>query len=93
MEGHMAQARARSNGERDVRDDFDALRSALETLRKDFDTFAAERAEGGARDGSDLLTTGRQQVRDIAGKVEERPFVSLAVAFATGLMIWRLLRR
>jgi hypothetical protein len=93
MEGHMAQARARSNGERDVRDDFDALRSALETLRKDFETFATERAEYGAGDGSDLLTTGRQQVRDIAGKVEERPFVSLAVAFATGLMIWRLLRR
>jgi hypothetical protein len=40
-----------------------------------------------------LLKTGRQQVRNIAGKVEERPFVSLAVAFATGLIMWGLLRR
>jgi hypothetical protein len=40
-----------------------------------------------------LISTGRQQVRNIAGKVEERPFVSLAAAFATGLMIWGLLRR
>jgi hypothetical protein len=56
-------------------------------------SFAAETAEHGARSGSDLLKTGRQQVRNIAGKVEERPFVSLAVAFATGLMMWGLLRR
>jgi hypothetical protein len=69
------------------------LLSALEAWRKEFYSFAAERADHGARSGSDLLTTGRQQVRNIAGKVEERPFVSLAVAFATGLMIWSLLRR
>jgi ElaB/YqjD/DUF883 family membrane-anchored ribosome-binding protein len=89
----MLRGRAQSNGERDVREHFDALRSALEELQKDFYSFAAEAGERGARDGSDLLSTGRQQVRNIAGKVEERPFVSLAVAFATGLMIWRLLRR
>ena len=89
----MIRGRVRSNGERDVREHFDALRSALEALQKDFYSFAAERGEHGVRDGSDLLATGRQQVRNIAGKVEERPFVSLAVAFATGLMIWGLLRR
>ena len=89
----MFRERVRSNGERDVREHLDALLSALEAWRKDLYSFAAERAEHGARDGSDLLTTGRQQVRDIAGKVEERPFVSLAAAFATGLMIWGLLRR
>jgi ElaB/YqjD/DUF883 family membrane-anchored ribosome-binding protein len=89
----MLRGRVRSNGERDVREHFDALRSALEELRQDFYSLAAETGERGARDGSDLLTTGRQQVRNIAGKVEERPFVSLAVAFATGLMIWGLLRR
>jgi hypothetical protein len=76
-----------------VREHFDALRSALEALRRDFYSFAAARGEHGVRDGSDSLATGRQQVRNIAGKVEERPFVSLAVAFATALMIWGLLRR
>ena len=89
----MLRGRVRSNGERDVREHFEALRSALEELQKDFYSFAAETGERGARDGSDLISTGRQQVRNIAGKVEERPFVSLAVAFATGLMIWGLLRR
>jgi hypothetical protein len=89
----MLRGRVRSNGERDVREHFDALRSALEALQKDFYSFAAEKGGHGLRDGSDLLTTGRQQVRNIAGKVEERPLVSLAVAFATGLMIWGLLRR
>jgi hypothetical protein len=89
----MLRGRVRSNGERDVREHFDALRSALEELRQDFYSFAAERGEQGARDGSDLLTTGRHSVRNIAGKVEERPFVSLAAAFATGVLLWGLLRR
>jgi ElaB/YqjD/DUF883 family membrane-anchored ribosome-binding protein len=93
MEGHMLQGRVRSSGERDVREHFDALRSALEELRQDFYILAAEKAEHGARDGRDLLKTGRESVRNIAGTVEERPFVSLAVAFVTGLMMWGLLRR
>jgi ElaB/YqjD/DUF883 family membrane-anchored ribosome-binding protein len=89
----MLRGRERSNGERDVSEHFEALRSALEALQQDFYSFAAETGKRGARDGSDLLRTGRQQVRDIADTVEGRPFVSLAVAFATGLMIWGLLRR
>jgi ElaB/YqjD/DUF883 family membrane-anchored ribosome-binding protein len=89
----MLRERVRSNGERAVGEHFEALRSALEELQKDFYSFAAERGEHGARVGGDLLTTGRQQVRNIAGKVEERPFLSIAVAFATGLMISGLLRR
>jgi len=89
----MLRGRVRSNSEREVGEHLDELLSALEAWRKDFYNFAAERVEHGARDGSDALKTGRQQVRNIAGKVEERPFVSLAVAFATGLMIWGLLRR
>jgi ElaB/YqjD/DUF883 family membrane-anchored ribosome-binding protein len=92
MEGNMLRGRERANGERDVREHFEALRSALEALQQDFYSFAAETGKRG-RDGSDLLRTGRQQVHDIADTVEGRPFVSLAVAFATGLMIWGLLRR
>jgi ElaB/YqjD/DUF883 family membrane-anchored ribosome-binding protein len=89
----MLRERVRSDGEREVREHLDALLSALEEWRKDLYSFTAERAEHGARDGSDLLKTGQQQVRNIAGKVEERPFVSLAVACVTGLMVWGLLRR
>ena len=89
----MLRGPVRPNGERDVREHFDALRMALEEFRRDFYSLAAEIGEHGGSDGSDLISTGRQQVRSIASKVEERPFVSLAVAFATGLMIWGLLRR
>jgi hypothetical protein len=66
----MLRERARSNGQRDVSEHFDAVRSALEALRKDFYNFAAERGEHEARDGSDLLAAGRQQARNIAGKIE-----------------------
>jgi hypothetical protein len=71
----------------------DALLSAVEAWRNDLSNFASEAAKHGTRDSSELLTTGREQVRHIAGKIEERPFVSLALAFATGLVIWGLLRR
>jgi ElaB/YqjD/DUF883 family membrane-anchored ribosome-binding protein len=40
-----------------------------------------------------LQTTGQQQIRNVGGTIEERPFVSLAIAFATGLMVGRLLDR
>jgi ElaB/YqjD/DUF883 family membrane-anchored ribosome-binding protein len=88
----MLRGRTESTGERDVREHFDALLSAVEELRKDL-TVARLKQEDWLRDGSDLLTTGRQQVRNIAGQVEERPFVSLALAFATGLIVGGLLRR
>ena len=42
---------------------------------------------------NDLQTTGQQQLRNIEGKIEQRPFVSLAVAFATGLVVGRMLDR
>ena len=104
----MAQARARaaSNGGRDAKQDFDALRSDLDTLRKDFGTFvstlknsASSRTDAEleamreriATLASDLQTTGQQQVQKVEGKIHERPFVSLAVVFATGFMAGRLL--
>jgi hypothetical protein len=37
----MAQARAASNGERDMKEDFDSPRSDLDTLRKDFGTLVS----------------------------------------------------
>jgi ElaB/YqjD/DUF883 family membrane-anchored ribosome-binding protein len=104
----MAQARAASNGERDAKGDFDVLRSDLDTLRKDFGTFvstlksnASSRTEAEldamrqriATLTNDLQTTGQQQLRNVESKIEQRPFVSLAVAFATGLVVGRMLDR
>ena len=40
---------------------------------------------------NDLQAVGQQQAHKVEGVVKERPFVSLAIAFATGLMVGRLL--
>jgi ElaB/YqjD/DUF883 family membrane-anchored ribosome-binding protein len=104
----MAQARAASNGGRDVKEDFSALRSDLDSLRKDFGTFvstlkstAGSRAEAEveamreriATLGNELQTTGQQQLRKVEGKIEERPYTSLAIAFAIGFVVSRVLDR
>jgi ElaB/YqjD/DUF883 family membrane-anchored ribosome-binding protein len=104
----MAQARAASNNGRAARDDFAALRSDLDTLRKDFGTFvstlkgnASSRAEAEldamrqrlATLGSDLQATGQQQLRKVEDQVGERPFTSLALAFATGVIVGRMFDR
>jgi ElaB/YqjD/DUF883 family membrane-anchored ribosome-binding protein len=41
----------------------------------------------------EFQTTGPRHLRNIEGKIEQRPFVSLAVAFATGLVVGRMLDR
>jgi ElaB/YqjD/DUF883 family membrane-anchored ribosome-binding protein len=40
-----------------------------------------------------LQATGQQQVEKVEGKVHERPFMSLAIVFATGFLVGRLLHR
>jgi ElaB/YqjD/DUF883 family membrane-anchored ribosome-binding protein len=108
LEERMAQARAASDNGRDAKEDFQALRSDLDTLRKDFGTFvstlksnATNRTEAEldamrqriATLAGDLQTSGQQQLRNVEGKIEQRPFVSLAIAFATGLVVGRMLDR
>jgi ElaB/YqjD/DUF883 family membrane-anchored ribosome-binding protein len=107
MEASMAQARAASNGERDVKEDFDSLRSDLDTLRKDFATLvstlkdtASNRAESEldamrqrvATLAHDMQTTGQQQLRRAERSIEE-PLMSVAIAFVTGLVVGRLMDR
>jgi ElaB/YqjD/DUF883 family membrane-anchored ribosome-binding protein len=107
-EAVMAQARTASNGGRDAKEDFGALRSDLDTLRKDFGTFVSTLKDNtSSRAGaeldamrqriatlaSDLQATGQEQVHKVEGKVGERPFVSLAIAFATGIVVGRVLQR
>jgi ElaB/YqjD/DUF883 family membrane-anchored ribosome-binding protein len=104
-----ASTRAASNsGEHSVKGDFDALRSDLDTLREDVGALvntlrsnASSRAEAeldALRQrvfgiANDLQTTGRQQLRNVEGKIEERPFMSLGIAFATGFAVARMLER
>jgi ElaB/YqjD/DUF883 family membrane-anchored ribosome-binding protein len=104
----MAQARAASNDRRAAKEDFDALRSDLHTLREDFGTLvntlknnASSRAEAEleavrqriATLSNDLQTTGQQQLRKVEDQVGERPYTSLAIAFATGLIVGRMFDR
>jgi ElaB/YqjD/DUF883 family membrane-anchored ribosome-binding protein len=100
MEVGMALLRAAS------KENFDALRSEFDSLRKDFGTFVStlkangsSRAELGAIRqrvatlSDDLQTTGQQQLRKLEGQVAERPYVSLGVALATGLIVGWLFHR
>jgi ElaB/YqjD/DUF883 family membrane-anchored ribosome-binding protein len=104
----MAQARAASNDGGGAKGDLDALRSDLDTLRRDFGTLvstlknsATSRTEAEldamrqriATLAGDLQTSGQQQLRNVEGKIEQRPFVSIAIAFATGLVVGRIFDR
>jgi ElaB/YqjD/DUF883 family membrane-anchored ribosome-binding protein len=42
---------------------------------------------------SDLQTAGQRHLRRVEEQVGERPYVSLAAAFATGLIFGRMLGR
>jgi ElaB/YqjD/DUF883 family membrane-anchored ribosome-binding protein len=104
----MAFGRAASNDGRAAKEDFDALCSELDTLREDFGTFVStlkDNASGRAGPeldairqrlatlSNDLQTTGKQQLRKVEDQVGERPYTSLALAFATGLIIGRMFVR
>ena len=82
------------------KDNFDALRSEFDSLRNDFGTFVSTLKDNGSSraelDGireriatlsNDLQTSGQQQLRKLEDQVGERPYTSLALAFATGLII------
>ena len=94
----MAQERtASSNGERAPRDEFEVLRSDLDTLRQDFGTLVSTLKENVSGRGRalarDLQTAGQHQLRTAERKIEERPLMSVAIAFVTGLIVGRLLDR
>ena len=86
-----------------AKDHFDALRSELDTLREDFGNFVSTLKDNGsgraevdairqrlATLSNDLQTSGQQQLRKLEGQVGERPYTSLALAFATGLILGRI---
>jgi ElaB/YqjD/DUF883 family membrane-anchored ribosome-binding protein len=103
----MAQAQTKA-AEHELTQDIETLRSDLDGLRKDFGQLmstlkgtASNRAEAELdamrkrlnKLADDVTTTGRQQLRSVESQIEERPLVSLAIAFAIGLVLGRLLDR
>ena len=94
--------------ERDLSKDVDAIKADLDALRKDLanvletvkDT-AKSRAESELdalqnrlnQLASDLHASGRDSLRAVESQIGEKPLVSVAVAFAVGLMLGKLLDR
>jgi ElaB/YqjD/DUF883 family membrane-anchored ribosome-binding protein len=83
-----------------AKDNFDTLRSKLDTLREESGTFVSTLKDNGssraevdairqrlATLSSDLQASDQQQLRKLEAQVRERPYTSLALAFATGLII------
>jgi ElaB/YqjD/DUF883 family membrane-anchored ribosome-binding protein len=100
--------RSESRVERDLKSDIDSIKSDLDTLRKDLATVlerikgtAASRAETEIQAlqkrinkiADDVQVSGRESLRAVEERIEERPLVSLAMAFAVGLVLGRLFDR
>jgi ElaB/YqjD/DUF883 family membrane-anchored ribosome-binding protein len=94
--------------ERDLSKDVDAIKTDLDALRKDFSSVletirgtAKSRAESEIdalqkrlnQIAADVQTSGREGLRAVEGQIGEKPLVSVAVAFAVGLMLGKLFDR
>ncbi len=101
-------AEAKSSIEDGLKRDVDAIKADMDALRKDLvavlDTLkgtASTRAEAeieALRKRLDRIATGaqasgRESLRKVEEQIEERPLVSLAIAFAVGLLLGRIFNR
>jgi ElaB/YqjD/DUF883 family membrane-anchored ribosome-binding protein len=94
--------------ERDLNKDVDAIKTDLDALRKDLGS-VLETIKGTAKSraeseidalqkrlnqmAADLQTSGRDSLRAVEGQIGEKPLVSVAIAFAVGLMVGKLFDR
>jgi ElaB/YqjD/DUF883 family membrane-anchored ribosome-binding protein len=94
--------------ERDLSKDVDTIKSDLDVLRKDLAN-VLETIKGTAKSraeseidalqrrlnqmAADLQTSGRDSLRAVEGQIGEKPLVSVAIAFAVGLMVGKLFDR
>ena len=94
--------------DRDLNKDVDAIKTDLDALRKDLAS-VLETIKGTARNraeseldalqkrlnqiATDVQASGRDSLRAVESQIGERPLVSIAVAFAVGLMLGKLLDR
>ena len=103
-----SQSKTEARAERDLREDLDTLKSDLDALRKDIGAIvqslkgtASGRAEEEldavrrrvTRLAGDLQSQGKEQLRAFEAQIEERPFASLALAFAIGLIFGKMFDR
>ena len=94
--------------ERELNKDVDAIKADLDALRKDFSSVvetlkdtAKSRAESEIdalqkrinQIAADFQASGREGLRAVEGQIGEKPLVSVAIAFAVGLMLGKLLDR
>lgn len=104
----MATDKSAETAEPNLRKDVDALRADLDVLRGDLGrlvdtlkTRTGSRAEAEIdalrkrieRLAGDLQSSGRESARRVEEQIEERPFASLAIAFAAGLILGRMFER
>jgi len=100
--------KSESRIERDLMADVDAIKADIDVLRKDL-TAVLDRIKGTASSraeaevqalqrrinkiADDVQASGRDTLRTVEERIEERPLVSLAMAFAVGLVLGRLFDR
>jgi ElaB/YqjD/DUF883 family membrane-anchored ribosome-binding protein len=104
----MATAKTAETSEPDLKKDVEALRADLDALRGDLGQIlqtlkikTGNRAESEIdalrkrieRLAGDVQSSGHEAARVVGEQIEERPFASLAMAFAVGLMLGRLFDR
>ncbi|MGH6917835.1 MAG: DUF883 family protein [Geminicoccaceae bacterium] len=94
--------------ERDLSKDVDAIKTDLDALRKDLSS-VLETIKGSAKSraeseldalqkrlnqiAGDVQATGRDSLRAVEGQIGEKPLVSVAIAFAVGLLLGKLFDR
>jgi ElaB/YqjD/DUF883 family membrane-anchored ribosome-binding protein len=94
--------------ERDLTKDVDAIKTDLDVLRKDLSNVLAT-IKGTAKSraeteldalhkrlndiATDLQVSSRDSLRAVESQIGEKPLVSVAVAFAVGLMVGKLFDR
>lgn len=94
--------------ERDLSKDVDAIKTDLDALRKDLASIV-ETVKGTAKGraeseidalqkrlnqiAADVQSSGRDSLRAVEGQIGDKPLVSVAVAFAVGLMFGKLFDR
>jgi ElaB/YqjD/DUF883 family membrane-anchored ribosome-binding protein len=99
------QQRETTMAERDLSKDVDAIKTDLDALRKDLSSVletikssAKSRAESELdalqkrlnQIAGDVQATGRDSLRAVEGQIGEKPLVSVAIAFAVGLLLGKL---
>jgi ElaB/YqjD/DUF883 family membrane-anchored ribosome-binding protein len=94
--------------ERDLSKDVDAIKNDLDALRKDLAS-VLETIKGSAKNraeseiealqkrlnqiAGDVQTTGRESLLAVEGQIGDKPLVSVAIAFAVGMVLGRLFDR